>query len=163
MAAPTFLVDLVRPWADFYADRLPASVTVTFIHFTGLLLAGGSAVAVDRETLLQPRLDDEGRARGLEVIRRVHAWVLLGLGLSVASGLLLAAADLETYFGSTFYWSKMTLVALLLVNGAVLHRVSTRSDATDPVSWSRLRGAAARSLVLWLAIVLNSILVATAA
>jgi hypothetical protein len=163
MAAPTFLVDLVRPWADLYADSLPASVTVTFVHFTGLLVAGGSAVAVDRETLLRPRQEADERSRGLEVIRRVHPWVLLGLGLSIASGLLLAAADLETYFGSTFYWSKMTLVALLLVNGAVLHRVSTRSDATDPVSWSRLRGAAARSLGLWLAIVLNSILVATAA
>jgi hypothetical protein len=163
MLAPAILVDIVRPWADFYADSIPASVSVTFLHFSGLLVAGGSAVAVDRETLLVPRLDAEGREQGLDVIRRVHRWVLVGLGLSIGSGLLLAAADLETYFGSTFYWSKMALVALLLANGALLQRATQRPDAADAVGWSRLRGAAARSLLLWLAILLNSILVATAA
>lgn len=163
MTIPTILADLVRPWADFYADSLPASVTVTFVHFTGLLVAGGSAVAVDRETLLRPRQEADERSRGLDMIRRVHSWVLLGLGFSVVSGLLLAAADLETYFGSPFYWAKMGLVALLLVNGAILQRVAQRPDATDLPGWSRLRGAAARSLLLWLAIILTSILVATAA
>jgi hypothetical protein len=163
MPAPEMLVDLVRPWADFYADSLPASVSVTFVHFGGLLLAGGSAVAVDRETLLAPAEDADGRGRGLAVIRRVHRWVLLGLGLSIGSGLLLAAADLETYFGSVFYWTKMALVALLLINGAILQRATQRTDAADPIGWTRLRRAAVRSLVLWLAILLASILVATAA
>ena len=39
------------------------------------------------------------------------------------SGVLLLAADLETYLASTIFWSKMALVGALLVNGAFLVRV----------------------------------------
>ena len=163
MAIPQSLIDLAQPWATLYGDSQPVSVGVTFVHFAGLLVAGGAAVAVDRETL-QARPDDvEARARGIVTIRAVHRWVLIGLGLTVVSGLLLVASDLKTYLSAPAYWIKMGLFVLLLVNGAWLQRTERRPDSTDRTPWTKLRWAAGISLALWFAILFTSILVTTAA
>lgn len=163
MTAPQILVDLAHPWATLYGDSSPVSVTVTYLHFGGLLLAGGSAVAVDRDTLRTDRLDPVARGRGLDVIRDVHRWVLAGLALTLVSGVLLFGSDVETYWGAAVFWVKMGLVALLLVNGAWLRTTGHRATADDTAAWGRLRVAAGASLGLWLLIMLFSILVTTAA
>lgn len=163
MTAPQSLVELARPWAALYGDSSPVSVTVTYLHFGGLLLAGGSAVAVDRDTLRADRADPEARARGLHAIRDVHGWVLAGLALTFSSGILLFGSDVETYWGAAVFWIKMALVALLLANGAWLRSTERRATPEDGVRWGRLRLAAGISLALWCSIVLFSILVTTAA
>jgi hypothetical protein len=78
-----------------------------------------------------------------------------------ASGVLLAAADLETFATSPVFWVKLGLVALLLVNGFVLERTESRLrglSAREVVpagrvesSWRRLRKSAVLSFVLWTA------------
>ncbi len=157
------LIDLARPWATLYGDSQPVSVGVTFVHFAGLLISGGAAVAVDRETL-QARADDAAaRAHGIATIRAVHRWVLIGLGLTVVSGLLLVASDLKTFLNAPAYWVKMALFVLLLANGAWLQRTERRPDSTEPGPWTKLRWAAGFSLALWFAILFTSILVTTAA
>lgn len=163
MTAPQILIDLAHPWATLYGDSQPVSVTVTYLHFGGLLLAGGSAVAVDRDTLRADRADPGARARGLHAIRDVHRWVLAGLALTLVSGVLLFGSDVETYWGAAVFWIKMGLVALLLANGAWLRATEHRATPEDGVRWGRLRLAAGISLALWCTILLFSILVTTAA
>ena len=65
------------------------------------------------------------------------------------SGLLLLAADIDTYIASRLFWTKMALVALLMVNGLVLTRAERRATAGDDVSWGTLRWTAIASLALW--------------
>lgn len=163
MNAPQILLDLARPWASLYGDSQPVSVAVTYLHFGGLLLAGGSAVAVDRDTLRADRHNVVARGNALTAIHDVHRWVLAGLALTFVSGVLLFASDVETYWGSAVFWIKMALVVLLLVNGAWLRATERRTTAEDPRAWGRLRVSAGASLVLWCAILLFSILVTTAA
>lgn len=163
MTAPAALVALAHPWATLYGDSSPVSVTVTYLHFGGLLLAGGSAVAVDRDTLRADRTDPAARARGLDAIRDVHRWVLAGLALTFVSGVLLFGSDVETYWGAVVFWVKMALVALLLVNGAWLRSTERGATPEDGARWGRLRLAAGISLALWCTIMLFSILVTTAA
>ena len=54
--------------------------------------------------------------------------VVAGLTLIVISGLLMLAADLDTFLHSRVFWIKMTLIVLLLINGALL----TAAPATAP-------------------------------
>ena len=49
------------------------------------------------------------------------------------------AADLETFLYSRVFWIKMGLIALLLVNGAVLTSAERRASRGDADAWGRLR------------------------
>ena len=159
MTLPQFLIDLAQPWATLYGDSQPVSVAVMFVHFSGLLIAGGAAVAVDRETLAAPVDDADARAHGIATIRAVHRWVLIGLGLTVISGVGLVASDLKTYWSAPAYWTKMGLFVLLLINGLWLRRTERRPDSTERGPWTKLRWAARISLALWFGILFTSILV----
>ena len=86
----------------------------------------------------------------------VHRWVISGLTIVVISGLLLLTADIETFVGSWVYWTKMTLVVLLLINGWMMTRteLSLKRDATETSPyWRSLHRTAVTSLVLWFTIV----------
>ena len=67
------------------------------------------------------------------------------------SGLLLFAADVETFLYSRVFWIKMALVVLLLVNGAILTYAERRATRGHD-AWGHLRGTAITSLALWLTI-----------
>jgi uncharacterized membrane protein len=75
--------------------------------------------------------------------------VLTGLAVAVLSGLLLFAADWDTYLYSKVFWIKMILVALLIANGVMLTRAERAATANRPQAWSRLRRGAISSLILW--------------
>jgi len=70
--------------------------------------------------------------------------------------LLLLASDIETFFGSWIYWTKMVLVVLLLANGFWMTRVERRLEA-DPSdespAWKTLHRVAGISFTLWFTIV----------
>jgi hypothetical protein len=157
----------VKPWSSLYSDSTAVSSAVTFFHLGGLLFAGGLAVASDRATFRALRGTEEDRTRLLADLAGAHAWVLAGLSVIFTSGLLLALADVKTFIPSPVYWTKMSLVALLLVNGAVLQRTEQRLQASGLLTqtgaprqklWSRLRFAAAASMTLWTAIVLAGVI-----
>jgi hypothetical protein len=80
--------------------------------------------------------------------------VVSGLALVFASGILMAAADLETMLVSRIYWTKMALVALLVANGVVMQRAERLARTAPVKGWPRLHRAAVTSLVLWFLIVL---------
>ena len=157
----------VKPWSSLYSDSTAVSSAVTFVHLGGLLFAGGLAVASDRATFRALRGTEEDRTRLLVDLAGAHAWVLTGLSVIFASGLLLALADVKTFGPSPVYWTKMSLVALLLINGTLLQRTEqklragsllTQSSAPRQRLWSRLRFAAAASMALWTAIVLAGVI-----
>jgi hypothetical protein len=157
---------LAAPWASFYNDAPAVQSTTTFVHFAGLLLGGGFAIATDWATLQAARADVVERGRQLAHIHRVHRPVLVGLALTFASGLLMFAADVETLAASPVFWTKMGLVALMLANGAVMARTESalRGGAPDvEPRWRRLRGASVASFALWFAALLAGTLLVNAA
>jgi hypothetical protein len=161
-----------KPWASLYGDSTAISSAVTFFHLGGLLFAGGLAISTDRATFRALRGTDEDRNRLLADLGNSHSWVLAGLSVIFISGLLLALSDVKTFGYSPVYWIKMSLVVLLLLNGLLLQGTERKlragslliqSTAPRQRLWSRLRFAAATSMVLWTAIVLAGVILVESA
>jgi hypothetical protein len=130
---------------------------MTFAHLGGFLLGGGFAIAADAATIRAARGTEPRRRRQLTYIRGIHRVVLIGLAVTLASGLLMLAADLETLAVAPVFWAKMTIVCLLLANGGIIARVESLLRAgTEEADrqWRRMRSAALRSFALWFAAVL---------
>src|SRR5690348_8377468 len=132
IAPPEALVNLLKPWSDFYGHSKLAATIVVSLHVGGLLLGGGLAIAADRATVRSMRVTPEARALSLQELATTHRWVLTGLTLVILSGLALLASDFETFWGSWLYWTKMALFVVLLVNGYGMTRAerSLRADAS---------------------------------
>lgn len=146
------LTDLAAPWASLYNDSKPLSTFVTFAHLGGLLLAGGFAIASDRATLRFRASGPESERALLGELHGIHRPVLIGLGITLVSGILMLAADVETLLPAPVFWVKMASLALLLGNGWRLQRAETELRNGSPAperAWRRLRGAARWSLGLW--------------
>jgi uncharacterized membrane protein len=165
MAAPSVLVDLFEPWSRVYGDHTIVATVVVFAHVAALMFAGGMAITFDRATMRAVRAP-ESRSRHLADLAGAHRLVVSGLALSAVSGLLLFAADVETYFVSWVYWTKMGLVVLLLVNGWNMTRIegALRQAPTDPEpGWRRMKTSAVISVVLWFAIAFAGVALVNAA
>lgn len=165
---PDWLVGATAPWSTLYSDSSAVRVAVVSLHLVPLVLGGGVAVAMDRLTLRAGRLDDDARTRQLAELGGVHRWVGPAVALTMVSGVLLLLADVEQYFGSVAYWTKMGLVLALLVNGVAMLRAE-RALATQAAGgaweddarprWKRLERASATSLFLWVAITIAGVVV----
>ncbi len=142
----------LRPWNHLYAHSKWVAGTVTGSHIISLMFGGGLAIAADRTTLRVDRADSEARDEQIREIRAVHVPVLVSLVVLLVSGVLLGAADVETFLPSVWFWVKIALVALLVVNGSVLTLTERRlgGELTD-AGWTRLRTLAWASIVLWTA------------
>jgi len=142
--------DLLVDWGSFYSNHAMVRTLITFLHIGGLVAAGGAAMTVDRGLLFSAsRGNDSGRAQ-LAATRSTHGFVLWGLVLVTISGLLLFAADVDTFWASRVFWTKIALIALLVVNGAALTWNERRATAGDPSAWPTLRWTAAASIALWM-------------
>ncbi|HWJ22178.1 MAG TPA: hypothetical protein VNS52_07485 [Gemmatimonadaceae bacterium] len=151
------LAHVLSPWQSTYSDSKVVSTAVTSVHLIALLFSGGLAIAADRATLLALRGSPGDRRRQLAALRDVHGPVLIALAILFASGVLLAAADVETFVSSPIFWGKLALVALLVVNGWVLQRTETKlrqaldAELAPPSLWRRLRASTWLSIALWAA------------
>ena len=150
----TALTSAAQAWGTYYSDHTAIRIAVSFCHFAGLMAGGGLAVAADRGTLRHARGSAAERAAHLDELYAIHRVVVSGLVLVFASGILMAAADLETMLASRIYWTKMALVALLVANGVVMQRAERLARTAPVKGWPRLHRAAVTSLVLWFLIVL---------
>lgn len=151
------LVRIAEPWAALFGDSPTLQTATTFAHFSGLLLGGGFAIAADGATIRAARRIDRKRRLQLARIHAIHLVVLAGLALTLVSGMLMFAADLETFAASGVFWTKMGVVFLLLANGGVMARTesSLRAGTTPPdAGWRRMRLTAISSFILWFAAVL---------
>jgi hypothetical protein len=155
------LESALKPWADWYSHTKPAQVGVEFLHVGGLLVGGGFALASDRAVLRALRSGLDQRARVLRELSTIHAPVVVSLGVSAVSGVLLLASDVGTFIVSPVYWTKMTLVLLLLANGYQIMRAEERLNA-DPSpgngAWPRLKLGAIASISLWLSTTLAGVI-----
>ena len=160
MAPPEILTKAVEPWANLYSHSKGLETVIMFLHIGGLLLAGGFAVAADRGTLRALARPAGERAGHMADLASIHRWVIGGLVIVALSGLLQFASDLETFWGSWIFWSKMAMVAILLVNGLVMQRAEqavAREGGDASPGWTRLKRAAVVSLVLWFATTLAGV------
>jgi len=114
-----------------------------------LIAGGGLAVATDRIMLTGVVDDGSSRRSLLDRLQSTHRPVIGSLVLIAISGFLLFASDFETFLYSRFFWSKMGLVALLVINGRVLWGAERRALSGDHRAWRTLRLSAIASLALW--------------
>ena len=112
---------------------------------------GGTALSADRHLIAAVSQDAAARRAALALAGSSHRVVVPALALMSLTGVLMAAADLETFLNSRLFWIKMCIVGLLLINGAFLvlaERAAARGDGDG--GWARLRLVSAASLALWL-------------
>ena len=85
-------------------------------------MAGARSPRISRRSPLRgmPRRP----VRATHLLNRTHHIVVAGLVALTFSGLLLFTADVETFWYSRIFWIKMCLMALLVVNGALLYAAS---------------------------------------
>ena len=139
----------VAQWASLFANHAVLRTAVVFAHIGGLVGAGGCAVAADRATLLAAARHEAEKRHQVEALAGTHRVVILGLTFIIVSGLMLFAADVETFFYSRIFWIKMALIVSLLVNGVVLQSAERRASRDLVDAWGRLRATAVVSLTLW--------------
>jgi uncharacterized membrane protein len=143
------LSHLVESWSALYANHAALRTSIEFLHIGGLTAGGGCAIAADLAMLTADRDVATTRTMQLQLLQRTHGIVLFGLAALSVSGVLLFAADVETFLYSKTFWLKMALLAALLINGAVMQRGERRVTCDDAGAWARLRRTAAMSLCLW--------------
>ena len=70
------------------------------------------------------------------------------------SGMLLLAADLDTYLQSRTFWIKMAGLFVLAANGAIMQRATPASGPGHDRTWRTLRVTACISIASWTVITL---------
>jgi hypothetical protein len=151
---PGWLGHWIVAWGAAYADSAALRTSVGFAHVAGLLVGGGTAIVADRATLAAWRRDAAGRLAQARAFHASHVAVIAGLFIVSVSGVLLAAADLDTYLHSWVFWMKMALVAVLIANGGLLVSAGRRALTGADEAWTALRYGSMASLILWLVITL---------
>ena len=150
MNLPAVLQSTVDSWADFYGNHQIVSVTVRYLHLAGLVVGGGTAVAVDRQVLRAARSGPSVRSGIVAAVHGSHRVVVPALAVIVATGLAMTLSDTETFLVSPLFWSKMALVGLLLLNGLALVAAERAVAVGRPRGWLWLGLTSAVSLLLWL-------------
>jgi len=154
MVAMTAVSQLVARWAHFYGQTRAVRATVTYVHLVGILAGGGVAIATDVAALrLSPGRVADWPAE-LDRLAAVHLWVVGGLALIFASGVLLVLTELDTFASSGVFWTKMGLVALLIGNGYARLRCEIAPRQGAVARWSWFRRTSIASLALWFVILL---------
>jgi uncharacterized membrane protein len=102
------------------------------------------------------RREQPARLAELAGPRGSHRTVAAGLALIAVSGVLLFAADLDTYLYSRVFWIKMGLTALLVANGGLLLSAERRATKGND-TWPALRRTTMASLTLWLLTTLTGV------
>ena len=147
------MLELVR-WLSVH---LPGSVAlrgsaygfsaILTAHVLALAVFAGLVVMMDLRLV---RLGHRHAGAG-EMHERLFPWFIGAFVLTVLSGLTMVWVDPVRYYGKTFFWAKLALMALAGVNAALVRRASRR----DSGFWegAGARAAGVRSLVLWAGVV----------
>jgi hypothetical protein len=158
------MAGILKSWSEYYGNHQAVSVAVRFIHLVGIVLGGGTALFIDRHVLRAVRGSDKEKREALRYLRSAHVWVIPWLVALGMTGILMTAADTETFLVSRVYWIKMAVVALLAVNGGVLllaEKRVTRLGTTN--TWSHLVTVSTTSFLLWIGALLMGTLLTVAA
>ena len=141
-------------WSAYYSDHQLVSLLIRYLHLAALMVGGGTALAIDRVVLgtARTRTDDRRRA-AFTAMKGSHRVVVPALAIVTASGILMAAADWDTFVASRLFWIKMVLFGLLIVNGmALVAAERAYAKSTAILMWRRVVLASGASCLLWLLI-----------
>ena len=146
MAVPAIVSSGLTWWAAAYSDHRLVAVTVRFLHLGALMVGGGTALAMDVKVLRAARSGADLRLQVLNSLASSHRVVMPSLVLVVTTGVLMTASDTTTFFASPVDWTKLALVALLLVNGYGSWSPSAwREEGMPGDVWPWVRPPASRS------------------
>ena len=90
-----------------------------------------------------------------EVVGRLRIVKRIGLVVMVGCGLLLAGSEATRYYPNPYFWTKLTLLGLLVIHAVVFRRTVYQNLAAldrAAVLPFPVKLAAASSLVLWLGV-----------
>jgi hypothetical protein len=142
-------------WTHFATALRESSLAYPIVmagHLTGMGLFGGMIAVTDLRLLGWAMKG----ASITDVVEQLRPWKWAGFGLVAGCGLSLLAAKAEFYYHNPFYWTKMSLLALVGVHALVFHRsVYGNTEALDraPRIPRVAKVAACISLLLWLGLV----------
>lgn len=126
------------------------SLGIRYVHIAALLIGGGTALAIDRVVLATARKGSEDRRRAaVAAMAGSHRVVVPALAVVTATGVLMAAADWDTFAASRLFWIKIAAFVLLVGNGAAL-LAAEHAYARDVSMWRRVLLASGMSCLLWL-------------
>lgn len=165
LSAVAALANAVQPWQSLYAEHSSVSTLVLFAHIAALVGSAGLSVSNDRAIVRTSAGNRSEHTQRLAELSGSHRSVVLALGVSFASGVLLMLADVEAFLRMPAFWIKMALILSLIANALLMLRRETQlrliesepvpvSPAINERLWVRLRRHAIASVVLWFAIVL---------
>src|SRR5690242_13558597 len=103
---------MLENWTELYSNNAALRSLILFAHLGAIVVGGGSAIATDRLTLLSPPNDPHQ----LRIVAGIHRLVVTAIAFIAVSGLLMFAADLDTFLVSKVFWTKMFFVVMLLIN-----------------------------------------------
>ena len=144
-------------WSTLFADQPAIAVGVLTAHVLSIFVAGGLALGADRAVLRSTHASLSSLST-LDDLASAHRLVIAALTFAILTGLLLLASDLNAFARSRVFWAKMTLLLLVLANGARMRWTERRLALSGhgPQTAARARGlrqAATTSALLWPAVV----------
>lgn len=117
---------------------------IATIHLMGLAVIGGAVLVVDLR-LLGLGLRAQPVA---ELAHDAERWLLRGLAVMVATGILLFMCFATKYYYLTFFWVKMAALALVVVfTFSVRRRIASAEATAGNPRWEK--AVALISLSLW--------------
>jgi hypothetical protein len=131
--------------------------TFLVLHFLGLIAGAGTSVFM---SVLAIRLRGAGdMEKALVNLHAFKATILgeIGLVLLIVSGLGMAALN-PAFIGMELFYSKMVMIALLILFLAMLRRTAGRITRGEPELAAKLPFQGTMVLVLWLIVTITSVL-----
>jgi len=141
-----------RDWAMDFASSAYVYPAVLATHLCCIAAFGG-LILMTNLRLLGLALTDFSIT---DVVGKLRPWKRLGFVILICAGLLLGGSEADKYYGNPYFWTKMTLLVLLLVHGLVFRPIVYQKTAEldrSPVPPTRAKLAGALSLVLWVGVV----------
>lgn len=125
---------------------------VLTLHLIAIALFGGMILMVDVRLLGLALL----KYPVSELLDQLRPLKRFGFLLMVTCGILMAGCKAEEYYYNAFFWTKMSLLALVGVHALIFHRGvygNTAQLDAAPAMPGQARLAAALSLLLWTGLV----------
>lgn len=146
-------------WATALRESALVYPIVMSTHLACIAIFGGMILMTDLR-LLGVALKGVPAS---EVIRQLRLWKRVGFCVMVTCGVLLASSKAMTYFPNPYFWTKVTLLALVGAHAAVFKsRVYDNPDWLDrePAMPGIAKWAGAISLALWFGVMAMGRLIA---
>lgn len=140
-----------RDWAENFSGSPHAYPIVLALHLTCIALFGGLILITDLRLL-------GWTLRSLPVtdfVQRLRVAKWTGFFTMVTCGALLAGSEAAKYYVNPYFWTKMTLLALIGVHALLFRRSVYRNAELNraTVMPGRAKLAGALSLLLWTGVI----------